>query len=320
MPILLMLIIGTVVLGNFLNLKTQTSGLARDGARAAALSRSLPARHRCGRCAVRKPLRPDQVRHRAGHHDRIAAQHPAPPRPPPGHHHGNGDDAMRRLTDADRDDRGVATIFVILAMTAIARRRGTRHRRRAVCRRSSLGAEQRRRHRSRGRHRLRSHRRPDRRLLAVPQGRPDHHRPGVRQSARPTITVDQGRRRPAPRAECAAPSTGAPRPRWGTLSEANTVPLVIADCEFRAPSAGETITLYLDDPKPQTGCSSLPGGFSQLDKAECSVPITAGGYVTGVTGVGGLQNKVVCAHQSAARSCTAAHRPDSDLQRCRRAR
>jgi hypothetical protein len=37
MPILLMLIIGTVVLGNFLNLKTQTSGLARDGARDAAL-------------------------------------------------------------------------------------------------------------------------------------------------------------------------------------------------------------------------------------------------------------------------------------------
>ena len=43
MPILLMLIIGTVVLGNFLNLKTQTSGLARDGARAASISRPLPA-------------------------------------------------------------------------------------------------------------------------------------------------------------------------------------------------------------------------------------------------------------------------------------
>jgi Flp pilus assembly protein TadG len=43
LPILLMLIIGTIVLGNFLNMKTQTSGLARDGARAAALSRSLPA-------------------------------------------------------------------------------------------------------------------------------------------------------------------------------------------------------------------------------------------------------------------------------------
>lgn len=43
LPILLTLIIGTVVLGNFLNLKTQTSGLARDGARAASISRPLPA-------------------------------------------------------------------------------------------------------------------------------------------------------------------------------------------------------------------------------------------------------------------------------------
>lgn len=43
MPILLMLIIGTVVLGNFLNLKTQTTGVARDGARAASLNQSLPA-------------------------------------------------------------------------------------------------------------------------------------------------------------------------------------------------------------------------------------------------------------------------------------
>ena len=82
--------------------------------------------------------------------------------------------------------------------------------------------------------------------------------------------------------------------RWGTLAEANTVPLVIADCEFRTPAAGETVTLYLDDPKPQSGCSSLPGGFSQLDKSECSVPISAGGTVAGVPGVGGLQNKVAC--------------------------
>jgi Flp pilus assembly protein TadG len=84
------------------------------------------------------------------------------------------------------------------------------------------------------------------------------------------------------------------RARWGTLSEANTVPLVIADCEFRAPATGEIVTLYLDDPKPQSGCSSLPGGFSQLDKSDCSVPISAGGFVNGVTGVGGLQNKVAC--------------------------
>lgn len=82
--------------------------------------------------------------------------------------------------------------------------------------------------------------------------------------------------------------------KWGTLSAANTVPLVIADCEFGAPSTGEMVTLYLDDPKPQSGCSSLPGGFSQLDKLECSVPITAGQPVDGVTGVGGLQNKVAC--------------------------
>jgi len=82
--------------------------------------------------------------------------------------------------------------------------------------------------------------------------------------------------------------------RWGTLSRANTVPLVIADCEFRAPATGTIVTLYLDDPKPQSGCSSLPGGFSQLDKSECSVPISANGTVAGVPGVGGLQNKILC--------------------------
>lgn len=43
LPILLTLIIGTVVLGNLLNIKTQTTGIARDGARAAALGKPLPA-------------------------------------------------------------------------------------------------------------------------------------------------------------------------------------------------------------------------------------------------------------------------------------
>jgi Flp pilus assembly protein TadG len=43
LPFLLMLIIGAVVLGNFLSVKTQTVGLARDGARAAALQKALPA-------------------------------------------------------------------------------------------------------------------------------------------------------------------------------------------------------------------------------------------------------------------------------------
>lgn len=42
-PFLLMLIIGAVVLGSFLSVKTQTVGLARDGARAASLRLTLPA-------------------------------------------------------------------------------------------------------------------------------------------------------------------------------------------------------------------------------------------------------------------------------------
>ncbi|WP_420451493.1 TadE/TadG family type IV pilus assembly protein [Ilumatobacter sp.] len=43
LPILVMLIVGVVVLGNALSVKTQTVGLARDGARAAALGQPLPA-------------------------------------------------------------------------------------------------------------------------------------------------------------------------------------------------------------------------------------------------------------------------------------
>jgi Flp pilus assembly protein TadG len=42
LPILLTLIIGVVVLGNALSVKTQTTGHARDGARAAALGKALP--------------------------------------------------------------------------------------------------------------------------------------------------------------------------------------------------------------------------------------------------------------------------------------
>ena len=43
LPILFTLIIGVVVLGNALSVKTQTMGVARDGARAAALGKPLPA-------------------------------------------------------------------------------------------------------------------------------------------------------------------------------------------------------------------------------------------------------------------------------------
>lgn len=43
LPVLITLIIGIVVLGNALAVKTQTTGLASDGARAAALRQALPA-------------------------------------------------------------------------------------------------------------------------------------------------------------------------------------------------------------------------------------------------------------------------------------
>jgi hypothetical protein len=81
---------------------------------------------------------------------------------------------------------------------------------------------------------------------------------------------------------------------WGTLGDANTVPLVISDCEFVEPSKGTLITLYLDDPKPQGRCLDLPGGFSQLNRTDCSVPISAGGIADGIFGGGGLQSKEDC--------------------------
>lgn len=83
--------------------------------------------------------------------------------------------------------------------------------------------------------------------------------------------------------------------RWGTLGSAATLPIVIADCEFDPGLVDATadIILYLDDPKPQTGCSSLPGGFSQLDGSGCAVEISAGGTAPGKPG-GDLQKVVPC--------------------------
>ncbi len=81
--------------------------------------------------------------------------------------------------------------------------------------------------------------------------------------------------------------------RWGTLASATTVPIVIADCEFSPLilDGGADITIYLDDTKPQTGCSSLPGGFSQLRDDVCAVDITAGGTAPGQPGA--ALNKIV---------------------------
>ena len=54
--------------------------------------------------------------------------------------------------------------------------------------------------------------------------------------------------------------------KWSTIGSASTLPITISNCEFsQALLDGTTdIVLYLDDPKPQSGCSSLPGGFSEI--------------------------------------------------------
>ncbi len=199
---------------------------------------------------------------------------------------------MRRLSDVERDDRGVATIFVILAMAAVVVGAAL-----AIDVGGYVAAAR------------SAQNSADATVLAVATdcaltGAPiadysPYRKTGQTISApacgagEATITVTKGVEGLL-LAQSAGDVDRSATARWGTLGVGNTVPIVIADCEFRSPDVGEVVTLYLDDPKPQTGCSSLPGGFSQLDKADCSVPITAGGYVAGVTGVGGLQNKVAC--------------------------
>ena len=82
---------------------------------------------------------------------------------------------------------------------------------------------------------------------------------------------------------------------WNTIGTATTVPITISSCEFSAALLDGTtdITLYLDDAKPQSGCSSLPGGFSQLINNACAVTVSAAGTVAGDPG-GDVQKQVVC--------------------------
>jgi hypothetical protein len=86
--------------------------------------------------------------------------------------------------------------------------------------------------------------------------------------------------------------------RWGTVSSSNVLPVTIASCEFSQALLDGTadITLYLDDPKKQNGCSSLPGGFSQLDRGAdttCSVSINDDNTINGKPG-GDLKKKIPC--------------------------
>jgi hypothetical protein len=82
---------------------------------------------------------------------------------------------------------------------------------------------------------------------------------------------------------------------WGALGTATTVPITISNCEFSQALLDGTsdITLYLDDAKPQSGCSSLPGGFSQLVNTDCSVNVSAGGTVAGDPG-GDIKKQIPC--------------------------
>jgi Flp pilus assembly protein TadG len=83
--------------------------------------------------------------------------------------------------------------------------------------------------------------------------------------------------------------------KWGTLGTATTVPIVISNCEFSQAllNGNADIVLYLDDTKPQSGCSSLPGGFSQLVNTNCQVTITAGGTAAGDPG-GDVMKQIPC--------------------------
>jgi len=86
--------------------------------------------------------------------------------------------------------------------------------------------------------------------------------------------------------------------KWdGTVNQSNVLPLTIAQCEWSQALLDGTadITLYLDDPKTQNGCSSLPGGFSQLQSGDttCSIAIDVNGDVPGKPG-GDLKKKLPC--------------------------
>jgi hypothetical protein len=90
--------------------------------------------------------------------------------------------------------------------------------------------------------------------------------------------------------------------KWGTISTSNVLPVTIASCEWSlARLNGNTdITLYLDDPKVDSGCNSLPGGFSQLDRGsdgQCSIALNANGTVNGDPG-GDLKKQIPCVTNS----------------------
>ena len=198
---------------------------------------------------------------------------------------------MRRLTDTDHDDSGAATIFVVLAMTAMVVGAAF-----AIDVGGYVAAAR------------SAQNSADATVLAVATdcaltGAPIADYSPYRKdgqtittpacgSGEATITVTKDVDGLL-LAQSAGDVNRSATAKWGTLSAATTVPIVISDCEFtEALLDGTTdITIYLDDTKPQTGCSSLPGGFSQLRDDVCEVDITAGATAPGQPGA--ALNKLV---------------------------
>lgn len=201
---------------------------------------------------------------------------------------------MRRLTLPNRDDSGVATVFLICAMAALFTAAGlavdvSHHVFEARSAQNSADAT----------------------VLAVATdcartGAPildysPYHKtdqaisPPSCGSGETTITVTKPVNGGLLLSRDAHTVTRSATAKWGTLGTATTVPIVISNCEFsKALLDGTTdIVLYLDDAKPQSGCSSLPGGFSQLINNNCAVTISAGGTAPGDPG-GDVMKQVAC--------------------------
>ncbi len=203
---------------------------------------------------------------------------------------------MRRLTTLQRDDHGVATIFLVLAMTfvligtalAIDVGRYVVEARRAQnsadatalamatdCARSgSLLAD------------YSAYRRTGQTAAVTPASPCS----GGELTVTVTTLVNDGLF-----ANVAGDVERPATVRWGTLKTATTVPITISNCEFsQALLDGTTdVVLYLDDTKPQSGCSSLPGGFSQLVNSSCAVTVSAAGTVPGDPG-GDVMKQIPC--------------------------
>ena len=200
---------------------------------------------------------------------------------------------MRRLTTTDRDDRGGATVFIIVAITAVMIGVGFAIDvgQYVVTARSAQNTA-------------------DATALAVATdcaltGAPiadysPYRKPGQTINApacgsgEATITAAKDVGGLFLQQSAGAVDRTATA-RWGTIATANVLPIVISDCEFSQAllDGSSDIILYLDDPKPQSGCSSLPGGFSRLDGDGCAVTISAGGTAPGQPG-GALHKVVPC--------------------------